>query len=111
MRGLGSHLIPQVAAEHLRYVAWVRSSFSFVVDALSGERLDIIQQCVKLRVDGATPVLDEQPQRDPFDLVLEEVSSPNLSKPVLVTGEAASGKYFDEDRTCDPSHGKLLHVT
>ena len=40
--------------EHLKYVAWVRSTFSFVVDALSGERLDIVLQCVKLRVDGIT---------------------------------------------------------
>ena len=42
-----------LAAEHLKYVAWARTAFSFVVDALSGERLDIMLQCVKLRVDGA----------------------------------------------------------
>jgi hypothetical protein len=75
--------------EHLKYVAWVRSTFSFVVDALSGERLDIVLQCVKLRVEGGAP----GQQRDPFDVVMDEVASGDAqSKPVLVTGEAASGK-------------------
>jgi hypothetical protein len=75
--------------EHLKYVAWVRSTFSFVVDALSGERLDIVLQCVKLRVEGGAP----GQQRDPFDVVMDEVTSGDAqSKLVLVVGEAASGK-------------------
>ena len=70
------------ALEHLKYVAWARSAFSFVVDALSGERLDILEQCVKLRVDGsrggalaaAAAAADaEAAARDPFELVLDEV--------------------------------------
>ena len=127
-----------------RYAGWIRSTYSFVVDALSGERLDIMLQCVKLRVEGTSTLMHahahahaqahahahahahapphESPsslaialapstayarveallpphqreasasQRDAFDIVMREVEADALGKPVLVVGEAASGK-------------------
>ena len=143
----------EIGVEYLKYAGWIRSTYSFVVDALSGERLDIMLQCVKLRVEGApgrlaslsaepsTPLppppaaaagavgaaqqaqqlLLQQPppplpppppppplgsHRDAFDIVMREVAADTATpsnsasgggdraggRPVLVVGEAASGK-------------------
>ena len=44
-----------------KYVAWVRSTYTHVVDALSGERLDIMLQCVKTLL-ACTDHASVQPQ-------------------------------------------------
>ena len=76
-----------LASEYLKYGGWIRSTYSFVVDALSGERLDIMLQCVKLKVDGSGE------RSDAFEVVMREVCSEvEDARPVLVIGEAASGK-------------------
>ena len=58
-----------LASEYLKYGGWIRSTYSFVVDALSGERLDIMLQCVKLKVDGSGE------RSDAFEVVMREVCS------------------------------------
>ena len=77
--------------EYMRYSSWVRSSYAHVVDALSGERLDIMLQCVKLRVEGsaehlAAGTLGSSPlaahdaqQQDAFDIVMREVSAEGIT--------------------------------
>lgn len=72
-------------AEYLKYLGWVRSTYAFVVDALSGERLDIMCQCVKLQVEGGGD------EHDALELVMHNVCS-DAGQPVMVIGEAASGK-------------------
>ena len=74
--------------EYLRYSGWVRSTYAHIVDALSGERLDIMQQCVKLRADGL--VLYEE--GGAFETISRLTSSDEYARPLLVIGEAASGK-------------------
>ena len=73
--------------EHLRYAGWVRSTYAHVVDALSGERLDIMLQCVKLRVDGTSGVMEN----DAFDTVAR-LTFDEYIRPLIVVGDAASGK-------------------
>ena len=74
--------------EHLKYAQWVRSNYAHVVDALSGERLDIMLQCVKLRVDGNTSSLSDT---DAFETVTR-LTFEEYTRPLIVIGDAASGK-------------------
>ena len=62
----------------------IRSTYSFVVDALSGERLDIMLQCVKLRLDDAS--LEES---DAFDAVLRATFTEEYTRPLIVVGDRA----------------------
>ena len=50
--------------EFLRYSSWVRSTYASVVDALSGERLDLMTHCVKLRVEHSSAAA---PDADAFE--------------------------------------------
>jgi hypothetical protein len=75
--------------EHLRYSSWVRSTYAHVVDALSGERLDILLQCVKLRVDGITSDDDDA---DAFETLSQATFAEDFVRPIIVLGDAASGK-------------------
>ena len=74
-------------SEYVKYGGWIRSNYSFVIDALSGERLDIMLQCVKLNVDKAR----DEASHDAFEVVIREVQE-DQGKPIVVVGEAASGK-------------------
>ena len=75
--------------EYVKYAGWIRSNYAHVVDALSGERLDIMLQCVKLNVDKMQNASDAS--KDAFEVVMREVQD-DRSKPIVVVGEAASGK-------------------
>jgi len=75
--------------EYMRYSSWVRSSYAHVVDALSGERLDIMLQCVKLRIDGSNP--NRGLDTDAFETVTR-LTFDEYVRPLIVIGDAASGK-------------------
>ena len=75
--------------EHLKYSQWVRSNYAHVVDALSGERLDIMLQCVKLRVD--TTSSSSSADTDAFELITR-LTFEEYTQPLVVIGDAASGK-------------------